>query len=99
MDQAVIAASTLAGGRLKGLVNAVLRNFLRRGEELTAAAQGSDEARWQHPQWWIDALRAAYPDRWQSVLEAGNGHPPMALRANVMHGNAGDYLARLHCRA
>lgn len=95
VDQAVATAATLAGGRLKGLVNAVLRNFLRRQEELASAAQGDEAARWQHPQWWIDALRAAYPERWQSVLEAGNGHPPMALRANGMHGNATDYLMRL----
>lgn len=96
VDQSVIAAATLAGGRLKGLVNAVLRNFLRRQEELIAAADGNEVARWRHPQWWIDALRNAYPDVWQSVLDTGNGHPPMALRVNAMtSSNAVEYLARV----
>jgi 16S rRNA (cytosine967-C5)-methyltransferase len=97
VDQAVAAAAGQAGGRFKGLVNAVLRNFLRRRDELIASIDGNEAARWQHPQWWVDALRTAYPDRWQSVLEAGNGHPPMALRVNAMTGgNASEYWARLH---
>jgi 16S rRNA (cytosine967-C5)-methyltransferase len=96
VDQAVAAAAGQAGGRFKGLVNAVLRNFLRRRDELIAAVDSNEAARWQHPLWWIDALRAAYPDRWQSVLEAGNGHPPMALRVNAMTGgNATEYLAQV----
>lgn len=78
VDQAV----TVAGKRLKGLVNAVLRNFLRRRDELLAAADADDVARWRHPRWWLDKLQAAYPDRWQAIADAGNHHPPMCLRFN-----------------
>jgi 16S rRNA (cytosine967-C5)-methyltransferase len=79
VDQAV----TAAGKPFKGLVNAVLRNFLRRHDELLAAADADAVARWRHPHWWLDKLRAAYPDRWQDIAAAGNSHPPLCLRVNV----------------
>ncbi len=78
VDQAV----TAAGKRFKGLVNAVLRNFLRQRERLLAAAETDDVARWRHPRWWLDALRAAHPEQWQAIAAAGNTHPPMCLRLN-----------------
>ncbi|HLP25320.1 MAG TPA: transcription antitermination factor NusB, partial [Acidobacteriota bacterium] len=95
VDQAVRAAAGIAGGKFKGLVNGVLRNFLRRREELEAAADGDDIARWQHPRWWLDRLITAYPERWQAVAAAGNGHPPMCLRVNRRRGDAAAYLAEL----
>ncbi|QDX81935.1 16S rRNA (cytosine(967)-C(5))-methyltransferase [Denitratisoma sp. DHT3] len=95
VDQAVSAAAQLAKGRCKGLVNAVLRNFLRRREELLQAAMNNAEARWRHPHWWIAALRAAHPRDWQAVLTAGNGHPPMTLRVNRRRTDGAAYLARL----
>jgi len=78
VDQAV----TAAGKPFKGLVNAVLRNFLRRRDELLAAADADLVAHWRHPQWWLEKLRDAYPDQWQDIAAAGNSHPPMCLRLN-----------------
>jgi 16S rRNA (cytosine967-C5)-methyltransferase len=78
VDQAVRAA----GGPFKGLTNAVLRNFLRRRDALLAAADADPVAHWRHPAWWLDALRRAYPGRWEAIAAAGNMHPPMCLRAN-----------------
>ena len=82
VDQAVTAATRLARGRYKGLVNGVLRNFLRRREELLALAETDEVAKWRHPAWWIARLRQDHPDRWQDMLAAGNSHPPLCLRAN-----------------
>lgn len=79
VDQAV----TAAGKPYKGLVNAVLRNFLRRRDELRAAADADDVAYWRHPRWWLEKLRTAYPDRWQDIAAAGNRHPPLCLRVNA----------------
>ncbi len=79
VDQAV----TAAGKPYKGLINAVLRNFLRRRDELLAAADADEVAHWRHPQWWLDKLRCAYPDAWESIAAAGNSHPPLCLRVNV----------------
>lgn len=81
VDQAVLAAGQLADGRFKGLVNGVLRNYLRRREELLAALAG-DAINHAHPRWWLEKLQAAYPERWSEIIAAGNAPPPMALRVN-----------------
>lgn len=95
VDQAVNAAATLAHGKFRALANAVLRNAIRQRHELRSGLEADDIARWQHPQWWLDAVRKAYPDDWQAVLEAANQHPPMTLRVNRRHGDATAYVARL----
>ena len=82
VDQAVTVASELPGGRYTGLTNAVLRNFLRRRDELLSAAEADPVARYRHPAWWIEMLRADHPTGWEAALLAGNQHPPMALRVN-----------------
>jgi 16S rRNA (cytosine967-C5)-methyltransferase len=49
----------------------------------------------QHPDWWIELLQAAYPDVWQDILAAGNGHPPMCLRVNPRRADVDGYERRL----
>ena len=95
VDQAVTAATMLVRGKYKGLVNGVLRNFLRRREELAAAVEADDVAHWQHPRWWLDKLRLAYPDSWQTIAAAGNAHPPMTLRVNRWRVTTADFSAAL----
>lgn len=94
-DQAVGAAGRLAGGRFKGLVNGVLRSFLRRREELLALADADPVARWQHPEWWIARLRRDQPRDWEAILAAGNSRPPLALRVNRRRATVADFLQRL----
>ncbi len=96
VDQAVTAAALLARGQFKGLVNGVLRSFLRRREELLALAAADPVARWQHPAWWIARLQHDHPAQWESILAAGNSHPPMCLRVNRRHAGSAAYLALLH---
>ncbi len=78
-----------------GLVNAVLRNFLRKRDALLAVAAGSEEGRYSYPQWWIDAVKAQYGERAEVILLAGNQHPPMTLRVNRRRTTPADYLALL----
>ena len=95
VDQAVSAAGEVADGKFRGLVNGVLRNFLRRQSELTAAAAADTLAAAQHPDWWLAQLQAAHPADWQRIVAAGNLPPPMGLRVNVRLTTRDDYLARL----
>lgn len=95
VDQAVAAAGEIAGGAFRGLVNGVLRNFLRQRESLLAAAADDDEAALQHPRWWLNKLRRAWPADWQRVVAAGNAQAPMTLRVNRRHATPEAYLARL----
>ena len=67
----------------KGLVNAVLRRFQRERTALLAQIADDLEAQWNHPVWWIKALKKAYPDTWQSLLHTANQHPPLTLRVNL----------------
>jgi len=95
VDQAVAAAGELAGGVFKGLVNGVLRNYLRQRDALTAALATDDVARYQYPRWWQARLRRAYGERWQDIVAASNSAPPMTLRVNARRATRDDYLARL----
>ncbi|WP_224044978.1 16S rRNA (cytosine(967)-C(5))-methyltransferase RsmB [Paraburkholderia unamae] len=79
----------------KGLVNAVLRGFLRERDTALAAAQADETAHWNYPRWWIDAVRAAWPAQWQAILAAGNTQGPLTLRVNARRSSAADYVQRL----
>ena len=95
VDQAVTAAGVLSEGRLRGLVNGILRNFLRRRNELQALADADLVASGRHPVWWLNLLRQAYPEQWSEIVAAGNSHPPMALRVNLRRVTQTDYQAEL----
>jgi 16S rRNA (cytosine967-C5)-methyltransferase len=94
VDHAVRSAQLL-NAKISGLVNAILRNFLRQRELLLEQAAQHAEGKYSHPQWWIDELHAQYGERSAAVLEAGNQHPPMTLRVNQRRITAADYLALL----
>jgi 16S rRNA (cytosine967-C5)-methyltransferase len=95
VDQAVSACHALGLTSAKGLANAVLRNFLRRRATLGARVLRTETARYCHPQWWIDKLRAQYPAHSAAALEAGNSRPPLALRVNRRRASVADYLELL----
>jgi 16S rRNA (cytosine967-C5)-methyltransferase len=95
VDQAVAACGRLGHGRAGGFVNAALRGYLRDRAALERDAARTDVGRFGYPQWWIDRVRAAYPDAWQSVLATGNGHPPLTLRINRRRASLAGVLAKL----
>lgn len=78
-----------------GLVNAVLRNYQRRGSELEAEVTATAQSRYAHPEWLIDMIRADWPDDWEAVLQANNERPPFSLRVNRLRMGRADYLALL----
>ncbi|WP_235864821.1 16S rRNA (cytosine(967)-C(5))-methyltransferase RsmB [Pseudothauera lacus] len=81
VDQAVQAVGATAPG-LRGVVNAVLRNVVRRADEVDAWRRQDEEALHRHPRWWVERLRKAWPAQWEAAVAAGNSHPPMCLRVN-----------------
>jgi 16S rRNA (cytosine967-C5)-methyltransferase len=95
VDQAVRACGLLERWTAKGYVNGLLRSALRERVSLEARLAADPEARYQHPRWWIELLRAAYPQDWQEALLAGNSHPPMCLRVNARRAPLEAYQARL----
>lgn len=93
---ATVAATSLLGlSRAGGLVNAVLRRYIRERDALDRAMLADDVARFSHPRWLLDAIRTDWPDRHTSILEANNVLPPMWLRINRMRISREDCLAML----
>ncbi len=95
VNQAVTAASYAKPRWAKGLVNGVLRNFLRQKDTLKNKIEANESALYSYPQWWIDRLKRQYPRGWQGILETGNMHPPMTLRVNRRQTSTAAYLQLL----
>ncbi|MFZ3016967.1 MAG: 16S rRNA (cytosine(967)-C(5))-methyltransferase RsmB [Gallionella sp.] len=94
VDHAVRSAQML-NPKISGLVNAILRNFLRGREALLEQAKQRAEGKYNYPQWWIDELQTQYGERSKAILEAGNRHPPLTLRVNRRRGTVDEYAASL----
>lgn len=100
VDQAVLAASSHASiVHAKGMVNAVLRRFLRERDALMQTALKDEVALWNYPKWWIDTVRQSYPQQWESILSVGNSMPPLTLRVNRRKTTLEAYLALLAANA
>ncbi|ESP91615.1 16S rRNA (cytosine(967)-C(5))-methyltransferase RsmB [Pseudoalteromonas luteoviolacea] len=93
--ETVNALKPLGAPGMKGLVNAVLRNFQRQQTTLEQSANDILVCQYNHPSWFIKKLQAAYPDSWAEILEANQKQAPMWLRVNQRHDHAQAYSARL----
>ena len=71
LAETVEGAIAIKRPQLKGLINGVLRQFQRQQEELLAEFNASD-ARCLHPSWLLKRPQKAYPEQWQSIVEANN---------------------------
>ena len=97
VDQAVTAASAVpALARAKGMVNAVLRRFLREHAALLREARQDAVARWNYPAWWIEDVKSAYPRDWEAILATGDNPPPLTLRVNRRRTSVEAYLRTLN---
>ncbi len=97
-DYAVVDAAvgtTKAAGRAAGLVNALLRRYLRERDSLAADIARSPAARHAAPEWLAERVREDWPERWTDILAACDAQAPMWLRVNARHGTAQDYVATL----
>ncbi len=74
------------------LANAVLRNFIRRRDELEQQLKGHQAIELSHPEWMLKLLKQCWPDNYVDILKANNRHPPMVLRVNLEKVSREDYL-------
>ena len=96
VDQAVTAAAASADmAHAKGMINAVLRRFLRERATLLPQVLQDPVALLNYPAWWIAATKQAYPKDWQVILKAGNAAPPLSLRVNQRKITVAAYLLML----
>ena len=89
----VNAAEVLGGKGLKGLINAILRNFQRQ----QLAEQVSDNPIIQSglPKWLYKRLANAYPQELESLLSGMNQPAPIWLRVNQQQCTQPDYCNAL----
>lgn len=94
---ATVDAARALGGRpwAGGFLNALLRRFERERQTLLARVQDDPAARYAHPAWMVETIRADWPHRWQQILEANNAAPPMTLRLALDRISRAEYLQRL----
>lgn len=90
-----VAAVDVHKPHAKGMVNALLRRFLRERDSWVAQTQQDEVATHNHPQWWIDALKQQYSDDWRAIITVNNSHPPMTLRVNARRYTRADYRQSL----
>jgi 16S rRNA (cytosine967-C5)-methyltransferase len=93
VDAAVTAAKSV--GHAGGLVNAVLRRYLRERASLEAWIARDPAARHASPAWLAERLRADWPSRWAEILAAVDVQAPMWLRVDSRRASAAEYLERL----
>ncbi len=90
--ETVAATGVLKNRHLKGLVNAVLRNYQRQPESDETLA---DPVKYSHPGWFIKKIQAGYPHDWVRILEQNQQRPPMWLRVNQCKTSVDKYLELL----
>lgn len=80
VDEAVNATRILKVEQFKGLVNGVLRRFLREQEQIMQRVDKGYQT--LHPEWIVQQFKQYYPEQWRSIVEENNLKPPMWLRVN-----------------
>jgi 16S rRNA (cytosine967-C5)-methyltransferase len=95
VNSAVNAARTLGHTRAAGLVNALLRRFVRERATLLAAVDADPVVAAAHPAWLGAALRRAWPQEASAIMAGNNAHPPMTLRVDLSRTDVAAYLTLL----
>jgi 16S rRNA (cytosine967-C5)-methyltransferase len=90
VDAAVKTAKSSEAARAGGLVNAVLRRYLRERHSLEAQIASNPAVRHACPQWLAERFRADWPGRWTQLLAAGDAQAPLWLRVNRRLTTAAD---------
>lgn len=83
----------------RGLINGVLRTFLRDKDSICEEVDKKPAYRYSHPQWFTKTIRNAYPDHWEQILSANNEPAPLTLRVNPLHQTRETFLTLLHEQA
>ena len=95
VDAAVQTAKATDAMRASGLINAVLRRYLRERKALDVEIARRPDMRHAAPIWLADRVRADWPVRWTQLLAASDAQAPMWLRVNSRQTTTAEYLEEL----
>ncbi|MGB5446809.1 MAG: 16S rRNA (cytosine(967)-C(5))-methyltransferase RsmB [Psychromonas sp.] len=97
VGETVNGAKALKKPALKGMVNGVLRNFLREQDDLIEKADQQPALVYCHPSWLVKRLQAAYGDDLAAkIMDNNNQQAPMWLRVNAIHHSREQYQTLLN---
>ncbi len=88
-----VKAAKLINNKFSGLVNGVLRNFLRKKPEFEDPFDL--RIKYSYPEWWVEKLKNQYPQAYEAILKIGNTRAPIFLRVNVKKITHVDYITLL----
>jgi 16S rRNA (cytosine967-C5)-methyltransferase len=95
VNEAVTQTRRVGKKWASGMVNGVLRSFIRDREALLTSIDEDEVALFSHPRWLIDLLKHDWPQQTAQILDANNQRPPMWLRVNAAKTSVEDYMKRL----
>lgn len=93
VSETVAATRFLRAEPLKGLVNALLRNFIR--QELAETPIDDPQINSGLPKWLYKRLLQSYPEQLDPLGQAMNQRPPIWLRVNQLQTTSTEYQAAL----
>lgn len=77
------------------LLNGILRNLIRKRDELISSKSKSDKSEYSHAQWFIDKIKNDWPNDWKEILTNNNQPADMSLRVNETKNDRESYLKKL----
>ncbi len=95
---AAVSETVAAVGRkswAKGVVNGVLRQYLREQQSLEIKINDNLVAKYSHPQWLVESVKKDWGSQAATIFEQNNQHPPMVLRVNLTQTTQAAYYQRL----
>ena len=90
----VEAARSLRKPKFAGLINALLRRWLREREAMNAELDTDPVARTAHPRWLLDVLAGDWPNEIDAIVAADNAQAPLWLRVNRRRARREELLER-----
>ena len=78
----------------KNLINACLRNYLRKQDEREQITL--PPTHYSHPEWMIERIEQAWPEQKKLIFAANNQAAPLCLRVNKRYCSPESYLELLH---
>lgn len=95
INETVAATKALKKPWAKGLVNAVLRNWLRQKDSLEPSIAAIPSAAQSHPGWLLSWIETDWPQQSAEIFAANNERPPFTLRVNLMRCTLEAYREQL----
>lgn len=96
INETVAGCMALKKPWAKGLINGVLRSFLRERENIESRLSAEIGIQTSHPAWLVESLKEDWPQHYTDILAANNQPAPLSLRVNTRQVTAATYLKTLN---